>query len=120
MLWLATGTCEAAYHFGWAVGTLIGALAAVTIVFLVLSSPAYRRGVPRAVAPWMRIFFQWIFILVPYLLALICIAGGFRIGSLDLGCYLTTLSLGLLVVIGPVMLLLMFTTAHVVGRAAAR
>ena len=120
MVWLATGTCEAAYHFGWAVGTLIGALAAITIIFLVLSSPAYRRGIQPAVNPRVRIVFQWIFILVPYLLALICIAGGWRVGSIDLGCYLTTLSLGLLAVIGPIMLLLMFTTAHVVGRAAAR
>jgi hypothetical protein len=72
------------------------------------------------VTPRVRILFQWIFILVPYLLALVCIAGGFRVGGIDLGCYLTTLSLGLLAVIGPVMLLLMFTTAHVVGRAAAR
>jgi hypothetical protein len=86
MSWPATGACEAAYHFGWVVGTLIGALAAITIVFLVLSSPAYRRGIEPAVTPRVRILFQWIFIIVPYMLALFCIIGVFLFVVIYLGC----------------------------------
>jgi hypothetical protein len=120
-MWLlATGTCEAAHRFGWFVGNVTGLLAAFTIVLLILSAPPYRPEVPRAVRPQVRNRFQWLFILVPYLLAAGCIAGGFCVRPYELGCYITTLSLGILAVIGPLMLLLMFTTAQIVGRAGAR
>ena len=121
MWWLETGTCEAAHRFGWFVGNLTGLLAAVTITLLIVSAPAYRPDVPRWVRRKVRVGFQWVFLVVPYVLAAAaCVIGGFRVGWLDLACYVTTLALGTATVLAPLMLLLMFTTAHVVGRAAAR
>jgi len=112
--WLVTGSCEAAYRFGWMFGNLTGLLAAVIVVLLIVSARTGGRRGDRVHN------FQRALKVAPYALGLAWIVGGFCVHRPDIACYVTTLSFGLLVVLAPLMLLLMVTAAQLVGRASAR
>jgi hypothetical protein len=112
--------CSAANHFGWLVGIASGTCAMTIIIILIASAPAYRADVPMVISEKARSRTQWVLLGVQFLLFCAWAACGYLVGMANLGCYASTLSLGAVAVIAPVMLLLIFTAANWIGRAGAR
>jgi hypothetical protein len=121
MDWLATGTCAQARQFGWLIGDLSGLCVVATVILLIMSSPAYHPDVRREDSHAVRAWSQWLFLRpVPMLLFGLWLGGGWYAGVTFLGCYAASLALGVLAVVAPIMLLLMFTAANQIGRASLR
>lgn len=120
MEWLPVNSPDAAFAFGWQVGTASGLWAMALIVVLIASAPAYRPDVPFAVNSTLRKRLQWVLFGGQLSLLLAWGAGACRAGHDYLSCYITTVALGAMSIIAPLMLLMMFTAANWVGRASAR
>jgi hypothetical protein len=120
MEWLPANSCPAALEFGWRVGTASGLWAMALIIALIASAPAYRADVPFAVNSTLRKYVQWFLFVAQLSLLIAWGAGAYYAGHDFLSCYVTTLALGAISVIAPLMLLMMFTAANWIGRASAR
>jgi hypothetical protein len=120
MEWLPVNSCSAAHEFGWQVGTASGLWAMALVIALIVSAPAYRPDVPFSVNSTLRKSLQWILFGGQLSLLIAWGAGADHAGREHLSCYVTTLALGALSVIAPLMLLMMFTAANWIGRASAR
>lgn len=121
MDWLTGGgACSAAYSFGWLIGNGSGLYALIVVTILIATAPAYHPDVPRVVSDSTRTRSQWILIFAQPLLFVIWLLGAVHVGGEFVSCYITTVCLGTVVVIAPIMLLLIFTSAGWVGRASAR
>ena len=120
MEWLPANSCSAALEFGWQVGTASGLWAMALVIALIASAPAYRAEVPLFVSSTLRKYVQWFLLVAQLLLLAAWGAGGYYAGHLFLSCYITTVALGAVCVIAPLMLLMMFTAANWIGRASAR
>jgi hypothetical protein len=120
MEWLSGGTCAAASEFGWLIGNASGLYALIVITILIASAPAYHPDVPRIVSDSTRTRTQWILTFAQVLLLVFWVLGAIHVGAEYISCYVTTVSLAAIVVIAPIMLLFVFTSAGWVGRASAR
>jgi hypothetical protein len=121
MEWFSAGSCPAAaLDFGWQVGTASGLWAMALVIALIASAPAYRADVPVAVNATLRKYLQWLLFGGQLSLLIAWGAGACHVGRDYFPCYITTLALGAMSVIAPLMLLMMFTAANWVGRASAR
>ena len=120
MVWLPGNSCLAAMKFGWLIGNLSGLFAMAMIIVLVASAPAYRPDVPFSVNPALRRSVQWMLFGAQFSLLLAWAAGAYAESRELLSCYMTSLALGAMAVIAPLMLLMMFTAANWIGRASAR
>jgi hypothetical protein len=120
MEWLPTHSCSAALELGWGVGTASGLWAMAIVIALIVSAPAYRADVPFAVNSTLRRSLQWLLFIAQLSLLMAWGTGAYYAGHDFLPCYVTTLALGAISVIAPLMLLMMFTAANWIGRASAR
>lgn len=120
MDWFAAGNCAEAGQFGWLVGAASGIYAASIVIVLIVTSPAYLAEVPRAVSERVRIIAQRLLKIAPLVLIAVWGICAIRVGRADIVCYATFVSLGTAGVIAPIMLLLMFTSANIVGSGSAR
>ncbi len=120
MEWLPGNSCSAALKFGWLVGNLSGFCAMAVVIVLIASAPAYRPDVPFAVNPALRKSVQWILFGAQFFLLVAWVAGAYAAGRGLVPCYVTTLAFGVMAVVAPLMLLMMFTAANWIGRASAR
>jgi hypothetical protein len=102
MEWLPAHSCSAAPELGWRVGAASGLWAMALVIALIASAPAYRLFVAQ-----LSLLMAWG-------------TGAYYAGHDLLPCYITTLALGAISVIAPLMLLMMFTAANWIGRASAR
>jgi len=115
-----TASAASAFEIGWFVGNVSGALADFVLILLVASAPAYRENAPRAVVGWLRTLTKWTLWVGQVILPAAWAAIGWAIGAEFLSSFLIAAVLGLLVSLGPILLLFMFTAAGLVGRASAR
>lgn len=120
MDWFAAGNCAEAGQFGWLVGAASGIYAASIVIVLIVTSPAYLPEVPRAVSERIRVNSQRLLKIAPLLLIAFWGGCALRVGRADLACYATFVALGTAGVVAPIMLLLMFTSANIVGSGSAR
>jgi hypothetical protein len=120
MEWLSVASCADAHRFGWLVGSASGLYALIIATILILTAPAYHPDVPLAVSETTRKGSQWVLWLAHLFLFVAWLFCGWRAYPSSLTCYFPTLCFGAVVVIAPIMLLFMFTSANWVGRASAR
>ena len=119
MDWFSIPDGGAALHFGWAVGSASGLYAAIIITVLIMTAPPYHPDLPRAARSAWRKNGQRVFSAMSVVLLAAWGFCGYH-ASGDLAEFAVALSFGMLSVIGPLMLILMFTAANWVGEASAR
>jgi len=119
MDWFSVADRAASTRFGWAIGCASGLYLAAIVVLLILSAPAYRAGVPRAVDAGIRKVSQWALTIAPLAL-LVAWSGCGYLAKEFLSAFAVALSFGMLLVIAPLLLLLIFSAANRLGEAMAR
>jgi hypothetical protein len=120
MEWLTAETCSGAAKFGWLVGNLSGLYGLVNVVVLIVSAPAYHPELPFVVNKRLRKGSQWLLYFAQLLLFFVWLLGGSYVGAEFLRWYTIAFCIGATIVVAPIMLLIMFTSANWIGRARAR